>query len=193
MGLGRSAHLEKRARAAVDDVPPYACRTPLQRSIQILKRHRDVMFTKMPQLAPISMIITNLAAHAYSGEQELAEALVNIVMGMERHVRANWPKVPNPTHPAEDYADKWRLNRILEQNFFLWLEQLKADVLTLTDRGTDAGLIEKRFSHALTSEQRERIEGRRAVAIGAPLIIASKPVPRIESASKPWGDARTSY
>ena len=59
--------VERRLYASVDDVPPYEWKTPLQRSIQILKRHRDVMFQKNPGVGPISMIITNLAAYAYAG------------------------------------------------------------------------------------------------------------------------------
>jgi len=39
------------ARATVEDVPPYEWKTPLQRSIQILKRHRDVMFKGKAELA----------------------------------------------------------------------------------------------------------------------------------------------
>ena len=41
--------VESRAYAKVDDVPPYEWKTPLQRSIQIMKRHRDVMcFARIP-------------------------------------------------------------------------------------------------------------------------------------------------
>ena len=37
-------HGRRRSIASVDDVPDQLVRTPLQRSIQIMKRHRDVMF-----------------------------------------------------------------------------------------------------------------------------------------------------
>ena len=65
----------KRVYASIDQVPPYEWKTPLQRSIQILKRHRDMMFKRSPDLAPISMIITTLAAHSYEGEIDLYQAL----------------------------------------------------------------------------------------------------------------------
>ena len=69
--LGRRRSLsENRLKAAIEDVPPYDWKTTLQQSIQILKRHRDVMFDETPELAPISMIITNLAANAYDGESD---------------------------------------------------------------------------------------------------------------------------
>ena len=69
------AMLEKRALASIDDVPTWERRTPLQRTIQILKRHRDVRFKDNCEFAPISMIITTLAAQAYQGEEDLYEAL----------------------------------------------------------------------------------------------------------------------
>jgi hypothetical protein len=39
--------------AAVEDVPAYEFKTPLQQSIQILKRHRDMMFRANIKVAPI--------------------------------------------------------------------------------------------------------------------------------------------
>jgi hypothetical protein len=106
-------------RATVEDVPPYEWKTTLQRSIQILKRHRDVMFSdpEVSDLAPISMIITNLAARAYRGETDIGSALRNIVETMPTFINAVRPRVPNPADPAEDYADKWRLDPRLEKSF----------------------------------------------------------------------------
>ena len=69
----------ERAYASVDEVPSYEWKTPLQRSIQLLKRHRDVMFKDNRDLRPISMIITTLAAHAYEGETNLHDALSHII------------------------------------------------------------------------------------------------------------------
>ena len=47
-----------------DDIPDALVRTPLQRAIQIMKRHRDVRFNahRDQKHNPISMIITALAA-----------------------------------------------------------------------------------------------------------------------------------
>ncbi len=45
--------------AAVEDVPAYEFKTPLQQSIQILKRHRDMMSRANIKVALISMIVTN--------------------------------------------------------------------------------------------------------------------------------------
>ena len=76
LALGRMRHLVERGLySSVEIVPPYEWKTPLQQSIQILKRHRDVMFRDDPGARPISMIITNLAAHAYAEESDLWSAL----------------------------------------------------------------------------------------------------------------------
>lgn len=48
----------------VEDVPKELIRTPLQRAVQIMKRHRDVQFDGKPD-RPISIIITTICAHLY--------------------------------------------------------------------------------------------------------------------------------
>lgn len=45
----------------------------------ILKRHRDGMFASRYDERPISVIITTLAAHAYNGEEKIADALYSIL------------------------------------------------------------------------------------------------------------------
>jgi hypothetical protein len=125
------ALVEMRKFASVEDAPPYQWETPLQRSIQLLKRHRDVMFRDTPELAPISMIITNLATHAYSGEADIYEAVTGIVAKMPDFIKPVYPRVPNPTDPAEDYADKWRKNSLREKNFRLWHAQVQQDLAKL--------------------------------------------------------------
>jgi hypothetical protein len=128
--------VKQRAYTSVEDVPPYEWKTPLQRAIQLLKRHRDVMFHDNPEVAPISMIITNLSAHAYRGETDLWSALTNIVKEMPRFVSPVRPRVPNPTNPAEDYADRWTNNTALEENFWSWHTQVRVDLETLA-RGVE--------------------------------------------------------
>ncbi len=56
--------LAERMKASIDEVPDYQVKTPLQRAIQILKRHRDIMFMDDSEHIPISIIITTLAAQA---------------------------------------------------------------------------------------------------------------------------------
>lgn len=118
--------------AKIDKLLLFKRRSPLQQCIQILKRHRDVMFKDNSNGKPISMIITTLAAEAYQGQDDIDDALSHILTEMSNHVNLTKPRVANPVNPAEDFADKWydpkyrHLN--LEQSFYTWLEQANADI-----------------------------------------------------------------
>ena len=105
-------------------------KTILQRIVQILKRHRDIMF-KDDEDKPISIIITTLAARAYNGESSLLEGLYNVVGSMESHIKRN-PNgefvISNPVNPEENFADKWPTHPKRKENFFKWLRQVKSDV-----------------------------------------------------------------
>jgi hypothetical protein len=143
--------LEKRALEAragkVDNLPAYRWRSPLQRSVQLLKRHRDVMFQGSPDGKPVSIIITTLAARAYQGEDDIDAALSRILSGMGGLVAQTSPRVPNPVYPGEDFADKWadpaRGHLRLEANFWSWLEQAKSDFAVLRSSRTPELLVEK--------------------------------------------------
>lgn len=174
-------------RAAIEDVPPYEWKTTLQRSIQILKRHRDVMFRKNPELAPISMIITNLAAQAYNGEADLAAAIHNIVERMPEFVRPVAPRIPNPADTAEDYADKWRFDARLEKSFWDWHTAIKADLArlpTLLERDTLKTDIRSLFAIDLTDQQVRQFSRPTSARVITP---AASPIFTFPAAQKPWG------
>ncbi len=116
--------VEQGGYANVDDVPDYKVKTPLQQSIQLLKRHRDSIF-EGDENKPISIIITTLAAHAYQGEKSLSQALRSILRDMQKFIHSKdgvvW--IPNPVNPQENFADKWAEAPEKQHNFFLWLEK----------------------------------------------------------------------
>lgn len=112
-------------------VPTYRVKTPLQMAIQLLKRHRDIMFCKNKDMAPISVIITTLSAHAYNGEESIYEALVSIVTNMHRYIekREGHYLIPNPARKNENFADKWNENPAIAYAFNNWLKKVRNDVL----------------------------------------------------------------
>jgi hypothetical protein len=181
--------VESRLYASVDVVPPYEWKTPLQRSIQLLKRHRDVMFRRDPSEAPISMIITNLATHAYNGEGDLWSAIVGIVARMGEYVRPKAPRVPNPADPAEDYADKWAKKPSLEANFWRWHTQVKADLERLAN-AIEQGRIDDQVQGLFDVRLgRDALVAFEASAAAAPAIITRPaPVVSIPRAPRPWHD-----
>ena len=126
----RRKFLAESMQARVEDVPEYKVKTPLQRAIQILKRHRDIMFVEDPDNKPISIIITTLAGHAYNDESDLLDALQNLVKNMASHIQVvdGVTRIPNPVNPLENFADKWQEHPQREQNFRRWLQRVQQDL-----------------------------------------------------------------
>lgn len=114
---------------SVEDIPDHKIKTPLQRAVQLLKRHRDCMFAKDGEHKPISIIITTLAAHAYNNEPTISGALQSILTTMDRHIdyNGNAAWIPNPVNPAENFADTWVEEPQKRKNFFLWLDRARKD------------------------------------------------------------------
>ena len=114
-------------------------KTPLQRIVQILKRHRDIMFDHNDK-KPISIIITTLAAQAYQGESNILEGLVRVVIHMRDYITKDEngnDKVANPLNPDENYAEKWIKDPERKDNFYKWLEAVQNDLnAILSSKGT---------------------------------------------------------
>ena len=184
----RRALVERRLYATVEGVPTYELKTPLQRAIQLLKRHRDVMFADNPDVAPISMILTNLAGHAYGGEVDIYDAVRGILARMLNYVRAERPRVPNPTHPDEDYADKWSKDPRLELSFLQWHSQAVRDFETLPTL-VDAVALRAATKRAFQVDLRDDHLRSLGLASAAPAIIVTPAAPRVQisSPSRPWG------
>lgn len=145
-------------KAQVDKLPSFNQKTILQRAVQLLKRHRDNMFKDNDDSKPISVIITTLAGRAYNGEENLADALKNILDKMDKYINKKGRKVPNPTHPEEDFADKWDdasyTHLKLEENFYLWLKSARRDFASMTgsdNSGFDSDLISEKMNLSLNS------------------------------------------
>jgi hypothetical protein len=124
--------LTLRAKAAkIERFPAYRWKTPLQRCVQLLKRHRDMFFAEDEDAKTPSVILTTLSARAYQGEADIADALERILSDMAGFANPTVPRIPNPVNPGEDFADRWRdpasrhLN--LEAKFWRWLRQAQID------------------------------------------------------------------
>lgn len=115
--------------ASVQDVPDHQVKTSLQRSIQLLKRHRDNYFRDNPEHKPISIIISTLAARCYENEPGIVESLSAILKDMDSYIEdrngVKW--VVNPVNPAENFADKWHEVPEKKDVFYKWLEAARRD------------------------------------------------------------------
>ncbi len=188
ISLGQRQELLEKAQ--VDQIPLNERVTPLQQAIRVLKRHRDQMFRENCEAKPISIILTTLAAMAYSGEQDTGDALVGILSNMDRFVRHTTPRVPNPVDPNEDFADKWSMEECqhlaLEKNFRLWLQQARTDFDILV-KSDDASFIHdqvaNKFGLILNEGELKKSLGTGQSAVHAPKAHV------VGEASKPWRQA----
>ncbi len=143
---------------SIDEVPNIHVKTPLQRAIQLLKRHRDITFCGLPneKCKPISMIITVLATRIYNNEPTIQGILQSFINTLSSHAPqmedsfqpdehtyplitrkgANEWYIPNPTNCRENFADKWhkeegRVPHARAKAFFDWIEWVKDDFMDL--------------------------------------------------------------
>jgi len=178
-------------KAQVDDVPLFKKKTPLQRVIQILKRHRDNWSKDNPDSKPISIIITTLSARAYNGETDIVAALGNVIEKRGGLVSPTKQRVPNPVDPEEDFADRWYrqdcLHLRLEEHFNAWLLQVRTDfqhITSTTDTEFICEQIDEKFSLRVNELELKKQLGISAASVN---IITPKThtIDRQDSA-RPW-------
>jgi hypothetical protein len=131
MDLQKSLMLEH-----VQDVPFYKVRTPLQRAIQLMKRHRDSTFDGDDN-KPASIIITVLAAKAYKQLIEttampfefydvLSKLLELMPTFIENRNGVIW--IENPIDSSENFGDRWKgPDKVKRETMFRqWVKDAKS-------------------------------------------------------------------
>lgn len=124
----------KRFYASIEDVPDYKVKTPLQRIVQIFKRHAEVMFEENIEYKPSSIIITTLATKQYKDasliHDDLLDVMTYIAENIEKGIeqRAGKPCIYNPVNSSEVLSDKWDKNEKFFSEFQKWMLQLKTDL-----------------------------------------------------------------
>ena len=175
-------------RESVAPVPKYQNeKLPLQRVVQILKRHRDMMFNG-DENKPISI----LAARAYQKETDILSALMNVVRGMRSQIEERWSSeyvkfikwVSNPVNDKnENFADRWQQFPEREDSFFNWLDEVEKDVNLIVSKRGDLRLIkesmekpfgkeliEKSFSAYGANQLKSRNDGLMKMASGSGML-----------------------
>lgn len=107
----RDAIAEHELKASVEPLPsavPNEYKYPLQRIVQLMKRHRDVFFMGGRDIAR-SVILTTLAGEFYKGQRSLALALESVLDGIHRALEQHpsVPRIENPANRRENFADTW--------------------------------------------------------------------------------------
>lgn len=188
--------VERRLYASVDAVPEFEWKTPLQRVVQLLKRHRDIHFKQQPKRKPISMIITTAAAVTYAGETDLALALDRAADTMLLLAQSPGQKVWNPVNRAEDFTERWNRHPELRlrEAFCEWAVQLRHDVNRLLSEGDAEKLVtlgRDRLGMSLNENAVRRAAGLPARPSAVTRVAAvAAPVVHVAGGPRPWGRLR---
>ena len=180
----------------IDDIPDALIKTPIQRVIQVLKRHRDVYFSrsKREEDKPISIIITTLVAKIVEEHslnelnfKDMLNKICRILVEAEGLMRNqnfsqyearnaifkkdNKWESPNPVNNGENFADAWNVNPNKARFFFEWLKAVERDIVLNSNKDE----FERILCDVLevTYKSQEKIK------------TISKPIDK--NAKQPWG------
>ena len=134
-------------RAAVEPFPVHGtAKGILRRTVQILKRHRDVHFLEVvEEIAPISIIITTLAAQSYEycvksfvfdSELDVLIATIRLMPHFIDKPVVNGRRiyvVANETTVGENFAERWNTEPARAAAFYEWHAKALADFEALPD------------------------------------------------------------
>jgi len=114
---------------------------PLKRIVQLCKRHRDLMFVDdNTGAAPISIVLTTLAAHAYerlartarfNNEYELVAAVIRAMPDFIKIDESSGQPIyviDNPTTDGENFAERWNDHPERAQAFYRWYGRMLTDL-----------------------------------------------------------------
>lgn len=93
----------------IPDQEATAEKATLKRAVQLFKRWRDVRYEKLPDVAPISMVLTTLAAGSYGGQQSVSDSISCILDRIIALIETSRPRiyVLNPANLQEDLSERW--------------------------------------------------------------------------------------
>jgi hypothetical protein len=159
-----------RSQAEIDDITEFTIKTPLQKAIQILKRHRDMMFSNDDSnCTPISIIITTIMAQVYNNEDNIFDTLSEFFSKAKIYIDSNFKDgqyhIDNPSYTGEDkenFADKWNEHPERAEAFFKWLKKATIDLLGEPLKANDRIKLSENMNIALGKNTTRRVFSRMA-------------------------------
>jgi len=192
--------LAKSSQRTVEEVPVWEVKSVLQRTVQYVRRDRDLSYGDDPEdLSPASILVTTLVARCYQGEQSIAEALRGVADRIRDHLHMKdgelWVSNPTDDHLPEDERENLARAMVGDSRraarFELWIRSLCDDLLGLRDAKGQGlrKLIAKSIGEGqmvsaeeriatLRTEQRDTGSLRMAAGTGTLGAIGAKAVPR---------------
>lgn len=138
--------LDRAYKADIEPFPEQSMSKPLlKRIVQILKRHRDHAFSSPAKqdFAPISIIITTLAAWSYAdclkkrAYADVFELIVEVIARMPDFITIKQQNgrrifiVENETTAGENFAEKWNQDERLAVAFYSWQKAALSSITSL--------------------------------------------------------------
>jgi hypothetical protein len=141
----------------------------LKQAVQLIKRNRDVRYAKNVEVAPISIVLTTLAAEHYSGESSVGLALLSILNGIVSSLPIQGRlHVFNPSNHREDLSERWDSNPASYQAFvqgIMAFRQEWEDLMLAAGKKDVASKLSQLFGEQLTDvvvkEQALEMEAKR--------------------------------
>lgn len=176
-------------KAQIDDIPVFKRKTPLQRVVQLLKRHRDVMFQEHSDSKPISIIIATIAANAYSGSRSLEVALQEVLTALNTFASSNSDKVLNPVNPDENFADKWESPNYadlrLKENFKDWVREANRHFSIFLSSDDVQRIYETASDNFKVGKSKNEWANLLGISIAPSIVTTSRDIEH--AVAKPWG------
>ena len=147
---------ESNVYSSIEEIPEELIRSSLQRTIQIIKRHRDIYYDrrKKTHKKPTSAILTTLSAQIAQTEINKSIGIFDLLTKIVETIEINTKKrsltyemfdslygdkynqiqytnglwyLPNPTNHSDNLVDTWNSDYEIVSIFKDWLKQLKID------------------------------------------------------------------
>lgn len=120
---------------SVEKVKTKKDKTVLQKTIQLLKRHRDIKYIDKTEKEldnkPISIIITTILTKLYEPSDDIL-SLINKFSNNYKQcfkIKDGYYVLENPVDTKENFADKWVEYPERKKAFMDWAESVKVDLL----------------------------------------------------------------
>jgi hypothetical protein len=177
------------AKALIAPVPPREPvhqKPPLRKIVQLIKHRRNQAFLGASEI-PSSILISTMAAYAYTGQADLSRGLFDVLRGMEAALANAGPRrvvVSNPTNGEEDFASA--MSQACYDKFVRMISTMAGEVAEALRSDTQRrvfepklakfggqGVVAKAYNDLVNETTGARDEGRLTAGAGGALSIGS--------------------
>lgn len=181
--------------APIPDQQAVAEKELLHLVVQLSKRWRDIYYANVdPKLAPISIVLTTLAAETYRGERSVSQALTSMLGGVVDLIDVSRRRgeqrlhLCNPSNVAEDLTERWDSNPPAYAAFVRGIRDFQRQWVQLVRRGGNVSAeLEVLFGEPVKTVlrkqaqkmQESRMAGNLGVKAGVGIVSASNASARV--------------